>query len=127
MNGRELQKRIRMSGKTQKELAEKMGMHPTQFTTYFKQESVASGVLEDIAKILGMSMGEFYGECSGISNRNELLRNISIAAMQGLLAAGPNFDNETMKNKTYEQCIAELAVKQAICMFDQFKIAGIDK
>lgn len=127
MNGRELQKRIKLSGKTQKELAEKMGMHPTQFTTYFKQESVASGVVEQIAELLGMSMGEFYGEADSHHRKNELLRKISIAAMQSLLVASPNFDDEILKNKTYEQCIAELAVKQAMCMLDQFRIEGIDK
>ena len=85
MNGKELQRRIRQSGKTQKELAEKMGMHPTQFTTYFKQESVASGVVEKVAELLGMTMGEFYGERNSQNDRNALLRNMSVMAMQSLL------------------------------------------
>ena len=127
MNGKELQRRIKLSGKTQKELAEKMGMHPTQFTTYFKQESVASGVVEKVAELLGMTMGEFYGERNGQNERNALLRNMSVMAMQSLLISKPDFDNEIMKKKTYEQCIAELAVRQAMYMLDQFKIEGIDK
>ena len=130
MTGKDLQKRIRLSGMTQKELAEKMGMHPSQFTTYFKQESVASGVVEKVAGLLGMSMGDFYGEsneCNEHCERNAMLRNIATVAMQGLLVNSPHLDSEILKNKTYEQCIAELAVKQAMCMLDQFKKEGIDK
>lgn len=62
MTGKELQERIKKSGKTQRGLAEKMGMKPSQWTTYFKQESVTSSVIEQVAQLLGMSMGEFYGE-----------------------------------------------------------------
>ena len=127
MNGKELQRRIRMSGIKQRELAEKMGIHPTQFTTYFKQESVASGVIEQVAEFLGMTMGEFYGESNANGDRNALIRKISMMAMQSLLVANPNFDEKILKNKTYEQCIAELSVNQAMCMIDQFKKEGIDK
>lgn len=127
MNGKELQLKIKASGKSQKELAEKMGVHPTQFTAWFKQESVASGVIEQIAALLGMSMGQFYGETNGVASRNEQLRRMSMMAMQSLLIQSPNFDENTLKNKTYEQCIAELSVRQAMCMLDQFQKEGIDK
>lgn len=62
MTGKELQKKIRKSGMTQKVLAEKMGIHPSQWTTYFKQDSVTSDVVEKVARLLGMTMGQFYGE-----------------------------------------------------------------
>lgn len=62
MNGKQLQKIIRQSGMTQKAVAELMEIHPTQFTTYFKQDSVTSEVLEKVAQALGMTMGQLYGE-----------------------------------------------------------------
>lgn len=62
MTGKELQAIIIRSGKTQKELAEKLGMHPTQWRTYFGQDDIKSGIIEKVAGLLGVTMAEMYGE-----------------------------------------------------------------
>ena len=62
MTGKELQTIINRSGKTQKELAEKLGMHPTQWRTYFGQDDVKSGIIEKVAGLIGFTMAEMYGE-----------------------------------------------------------------
>ena len=54
-------------------------------------------------------------------------KTVRLTSLQSLLISKPDFDNEILKKKTYEQCIAELAVRQAMYMLDQFKIEGIDK
>ena len=64
MTGKELQTVIRNSGKTQKELAAKMGMNPTQWTAYIKQDDIKSGIIEKVAGLLGLSIAEMYGEGS---------------------------------------------------------------
>lgn len=127
MNGKEYQKRIKMSGIPQKDLAERMGVHPTQFTSWFKQGSISSEIIEKTAKLLGMSIGQFYGEKDDTFDRNKMLREISTKAMQGFLIQNPNFSDDILETKTYEQCIAELSVRQAMYMLEQFKKEGIDK
>lgn len=72
MRGSELKKIVLKSGKTQKEIADAFGMQPSQWTTYFKQADVKSGLLERTARYLGMTMGELYGEACRISDGEDL-------------------------------------------------------
>lgn len=69
MTGKELQAIIHRSDKTQKELAEKLGMHPAQWRTYFGQDDVKSGIVEKVAGLLGMSVAEMYGQDSCSDSR----------------------------------------------------------
>ena len=69
MTGKELQAIIHRSGKTQKELAEKLGMHPTQWRTYFGQDDVKSGIVEKVAELLGITVAEMYGQDSCSDSR----------------------------------------------------------
>ncbi len=69
MTGKELQAIIRRSGKTQKELALKMGMHPSQWTGYINQDDVKSGIVEKVAELLGMTVAEMYGQEGGSDPR----------------------------------------------------------
>lgn len=62
MTGKELQAIIKRSGKTQKELAAKMGMHPSQWTGYISQDDVKSGIVEKVAELLGLTVAEMYGQ-----------------------------------------------------------------
>lgn len=62
MTGKQLQAIIRNSGKTQKELAAKMGMHPSQWTAYIGQDDVKSGIIEKVAELLGITVAEMYGQ-----------------------------------------------------------------
>lgn len=129
MNGETLRKIIKDSGRSQKELAEKMGMQPSQWTTYFHQESVTSDVIERLAGFLGMSMAQIYGETDESQNdeRKQTLTAMTASAMQGILAANPSFTEEDMKDKTYEQCIAERSVRQAMAVLDELKKQGFGK
>ena len=67
MTGKELQLKIKKSGRTQKDIAEEMGMDPTQWTPILKQKDVKSGIIESVAQILGLSMAQMYGETEGDS------------------------------------------------------------
>ena len=129
MDGKTLKQIISDSGRSQKELAEKMGMQPSQWTTYFKQESVTSDVLERVAGLLGMSMGQLYGEAADSESvaKNRQIRELSAVAMQGMLTKAQQFPEDILKTKTYEQCIAEQSVRQAICLVEEFQKQGIDK
>lgn len=62
MNGRDLQIKIKKAGKKQNQLARELGMDPTQWTAIFKQDDVKSGIIEKVARVLGMTVGQFYGE-----------------------------------------------------------------
>lgn len=62
MTGAQLKQRIVQSGKTQKEIAEAFNMLPSQWTTYFRQQDVKSGIVERTAEYLGMTIAEFYGD-----------------------------------------------------------------
>lgn len=129
MDGKELKRIIKQSGRSQKELAEQMGMQPSQWTAYFRQESVSSEVLERVASLLGMSMGQLYGEATAAAehNRNQQIREMSVAAMQGLIASNPVFTESAIKEKGAEKLIAEMSVRQAQAMMAEFQKAGIDK
>lgn len=64
MTGERLKQIIATCGYSQKELTEKMKTvkYEQDWTRIFTSKDVKSGVLEELAAVLGISMGQLYGE-----------------------------------------------------------------
>ena len=60
MKGTELKKRLRRTGRTMKEIGELIGMSSQSLNQLFGAQDVKSGVLEQLAAALGMSIAELY-------------------------------------------------------------------
>lgn len=62
MTGEKLKQIIAGCGYSQKELSKRMSTikHEQDFTRIFKSDDVKSGVIEDLARVLGRTMGEIY-------------------------------------------------------------------
>lgn len=132
MTGEQLKNEIRKRGFTFKEVAERLGQTQTNLSNKLGKGEISTALMEEVASIIGCNPAEFYrpeaGTAKGSKPReNEMLRSISVVAMQGILVTEPNFPEDILKNKTYEQCVAELSVRQALSMLDEFKKMGIDK
>ena len=132
MTGEQLKNEIRKRGFTFKEVAERLGQTQTNLSNKLGKGEISTALMEEVAAIIGCNPAEFYrpeaGAAKGSKPReNEMLRSISVAAMQGILMTDPNFPEDILKNKTYEQCVAELSVRQALSMLDEFKKMCIDK
>lgn len=152
MNGKELQSIIRKSGKTQKQLAVEMGMDPTQWTAIIKQADVKSGLVEQVAQLLGMTVGQCYGEAAAdtprlrpvdaslpqqsddarrptssgaVADERALLRQAALVAMQALLAAAPPAVVSGRRDDAREQSVAYLSMRYARALVDEFKKQGL--
>lgn len=139
MTGEQLKYQIGKRGFTQKAIADKLGITVQSLSGRLKDgKDIKSEFLEEIAPILGVTVQELYdttparqsATTSIREDRNrekELLRQMSVAAMQGLLASDCKFDKDLLESNTFEQCIAKLSVQQAYAMLGEFKKCGIDK
>lgn len=70
MSGDELKKKLDGVGISYAELARQLGVFPQSFNKTLKSKDVGSGVLENIAKIIGKDMNFFY-EMS-VQNKEDL-------------------------------------------------------
>ena len=139
MTGEQLKYQIGKRGFTQKAIADKLGITGQSLSGRLKDgKDIKSEFLEEIAPILGVTVQELYdttparqsATTSIREDRNrekELLRQMSVAAMQGLLATGYQLNGDTLKSHTFEQRVAKLSVQVAYAMLDEFKRCGIDK
>ena len=76
MTGEQLKTIIEKSGYTQRELAGRLGMPPQSWTRILKSKDVKSGLLEQLAAIFGVGVGELYGETDTLIYDNRLLEAI---------------------------------------------------
>ena len=60
MKGIELKKRLRRTGRTLKEISELVGISPQSLNQLLGVQDVKSGILEQLAAALGMSIAELY-------------------------------------------------------------------
>lgn len=134
MTGDQLRQEIKKRGYTLRAVAAKMGKAEQNFNSMLKNDDITSGAMEAAAEVMGISVADFYSPESTMETRRtahqhekELLRQTSLMAMQSLLTIEPEFSEDILKNKTYEQCIAELSVRQAMYMVEEFRKNGIDK
>lgn len=97
MKGIELKKRLRRTGRTLKEISELVGISPQSLNQLLGVQDVKSGVLEQLAAALGMSIAELYDLPTGgvttttTGNGNTILNgngntNISPTDCSALLA-----------------------------------------
>lgn len=137
MTGEQLKTEIKKRGFTFKEVAERLGQTATNLSNKLGKEEISTALMEEVAAVIGCNPADFYrpapnSPTSAKLRENEMLRSISVAAMQGLLVLNPfnkedKEQKEILKTKTPEQCIAELSVRQAMYMVEEFKKNGIDK
>ena len=62
MSGEEIRKKLVMMGIQQQDLAEKLGTTKQNFSHMLKSPNVKSGFIEELCKLLGLSITEFYCE-----------------------------------------------------------------
>lgn len=134
MTGNQLRQEIKKRGYTLRSVAAKMGKAEQNFNSMLKSDDMPSSALEAAAEVMGISVADFYTSDSIMEIRREarqrekeLLRQISLAAMQSLLALNTKFPDDLLEENTYEQCVAKLSVQQAYAMLDEFVKKGIDK
>ena len=60
MNGKELNKRLKSTGKTQTNIAELLGMSQQALASILKAEDVKTGTLERLCDVLGVKINFFY-------------------------------------------------------------------
>lgn len=65
MTGQELKAKIVKVGKTQKEIADLLGLSQQSFNQMLSASDVKTSLLERIAQALNVPISFFYGECSG--------------------------------------------------------------
>lgn len=139
MNGAQLKQEIKRRGFTFKSIADQMGLTQQAFGERLKENVILkSETVEQVAAAMGISVTELYQPRTATfsstesirqqrENERTLLRQLSTAAMQGLLAGDCNFSDKTLSDLPFEQAIARLSVQQAYAMLDEFKRHGIDK
>lgn len=96
MKGIELKKRLRRTGRTLKEISELVGISPQSLNQLLGVQDVKSGILEQLAAALDMSIAELYDVPTGttattMGNGNTILNgngntNISPTDCSALLA-----------------------------------------
>lgn len=79
-----IKKVIRRNGKTQRYVAEHMGITPQSLYERLQASSISTNTLEDIADALGISPAEFYEEdiYAQMREENERLRKLVEAQMK---------------------------------------------
>lgn len=139
MTGKQIKKKIMEIGLKQKDVAAKLGLSTQALGERLKDgKTVNSDFMEEVAAAMGVTVADLYSQTPIRNNgadsileerkkEKELLRRLSTAAMQGILAAAPDLKNERFAGITYEKGIAQLSVDQAYAMLDEFKKRGIDK
>lgn len=72
MTGKEIKYIIERSGIRTNAFAEKMGISPQSLNSIFLSPDVKSGTIELVAKVLGVPVGELYGDDTKIINHQEV-------------------------------------------------------
>lgn len=63
MTGKELKNRIsELTGKTQAEVAEMLGVSPQALNSFFNAKDVRSGLIEDVSRVFKIPLSVIYGE-----------------------------------------------------------------
>lgn len=71
MTGNELKLRVYALGRTQKEIADQLGVTPQSLSAVFNAADVRSGTVERIAHALGVTVASLYGEDTPTPVREE--------------------------------------------------------
>lgn len=62
MTGEELKRKLKRTGVSYKEIADRLGMaNPQSLYQVFKSEDVKTGLIEDLCRVLGTGIDTFYG------------------------------------------------------------------
>ena len=113
MNGEQLKKRVRATGKSQKQVAEAMNVTPQTVAAMFTAQDVRSSTLERLCDVLGVKMNYFYDGTdyavdeyqngSGLAEEIDkdkmimLLKGQIMAYEKALGAIGKNSTSDTLK------------------------------
>lgn len=68
MNGKILKEKLRHIGKSQKELADMLGVTPQSVNAILSASDVRSGTIERLAKVLKLPMSYFYDDGTTVNN-----------------------------------------------------------
>ena len=136
MEGERLKYEITRRGFTLKSVADALGMSDQALGSRLRAKAVTSDTLEMVADVMGIGVGELYESERGHSEEEsirearqrekQLLRTISIAAMEGFIESKSDISSIHSDKDIYE-LIAEWSVKHAYALLAEFKKKGIDK
>ncbi len=87
MSGEQLKPILTQTGISQKELAEKIGIHPQGWAKIFKSPDIKTGLLEDLCRVLDKKIDFFYQGTDYAPEDTDLTDNEKIQFLKGQITA----------------------------------------
>lgn len=100
MTGQELKAKLIEAGKTQKDIADLLGVTAQSLSSVLSAKDVRSGTIEKIAKALGVRISYMYGEADKVQN--------AVATGNGSVAVNGNNNISGSNNAVLQERVALL-------------------